>query len=46
MLSDSEAMGYGMIMAGIVIILLPTLLIFIAGQRQILSGALAGSIKG
>ncbi len=45
MLSDSEAMGYGMIMAGIVIILLPTLLIFVIGQRQILSGALAGSIK-
>ena len=46
MLSDSESMGYGMIMAGIVIILIPTIMIFIVGQRQILSGALAGSIKG
>ena len=46
MLSDSESMGYGMIMAGITMILLPSILIFIVGQKQILSGALAGSIKG
>ena len=46
MLSDVESMGYGMIMAGIVIILLPSMLIFIIGQRQILSGTLAGAIKG
>ena len=46
MLSDSEAMGYGMIMGGITMIMLPSILIFVVGQKQILSGALAGSIKG
>ena len=46
MLQDPEGLGYGMIMGGIVIILLPSLLIFIVGQKQILSGTLAGAIKG
>lgn len=46
MLSDSESMGYGMVMAGITIVLIPSISIFIVGQKQILSGALAGSIKG
>lgn len=46
MLQDPEGLGYGMIMGGIVIILLPSLLIFIVGQKQILSGTLTGAIKG
>ena len=46
MLQDPEGLGYGMIMGGIVIVLLPSLLIFIIGQKQILSGTLAGAIKG
>lgn len=46
MLQNAESLGYNMIMAGIVIVLIPSILIFVLGQKQILSGTLAGSIKG
>jgi len=35
-----------MIMAGITIVLIPSVLVFVVGQKQILSGTLSGAIKG
>jgi sn-glycerol 3-phosphate transport system permease protein len=46
MLQNSEAMAVNMVMAGITIILLPSVIIFFAGQRQILSDTFAGALKG
>ena len=46
MLYDREAASYNMIMAGITIVLIPSVLVFIIGQKQILSGTLSGAIKG
>lgn len=46
MLYDREAASYNMIMAGITIALIPSVLVFVVGQKQILSGTLSGAIKG
>ncbi len=46
MLYDREAASYNMIMAGITIVLIPSVLVFIIGQKQILSGTLSGAVKG
>lgn len=46
MLYDREAASYNMIMAGITIVLIPSVLVFVVGQKQILSGTLSGAIKG
>ena len=46
MLYDREAASYNMIMAGITLVLIPSVLVFIVGQKQILSGTLSGAIKG
>ena len=46
MLQNSEAIAVNMVMAGITIILLPSVFIFFIGQKQILSGAFTGAIKG
>ena len=46
MLQNSEALSVNLVMAGIVVVLLPSVIMFFLGQRQILSGAFAGAIKG
>jgi sn-glycerol 3-phosphate transport system permease protein len=46
MLKNSEFMETNLVMAGVTIILLPSILIFFIGQKQILSGAFSGSLKG
>ncbi len=46
MLQYSEAQSYGVIMAGIVLILIPSIFIFIAGQEQLVKGMTSGAIKG
>jgi sn-glycerol 3-phosphate transport system permease protein len=46
MLKNSEFMEINLVMAGVTIILLPSILIFFVGQKQILSGAFSGSLKG
>jgi len=46
MLKNSEFMEINLVMAGVTIILLPSVLIFFLGQKQILSGAFSGSLKG
>lgn len=46
MLQSSEAQAFGMILAGIIMIIIPSIVIFIVGQKQLIEGMTTGSIKG
>lgn len=46
MLQDQENIHYELIMAGVVIILIPTFALFILGNRQLIRGLTAGAVKG
>lgn len=46
MLNFSEEAAYGSTMAGAVLVLLPSLLVFAVAQKQIVKGMTAGSVKG
>ena len=45
-LNSSEGSAYGVIMAGAVIVLIPSLLVVIIFQKQIINGMVNGSVKG
>lgn len=45
MLKDRESTAFGPVMAGAVIALIPTVLIFILFQRKIVSGMMSGAVK-
>jgi sn-glycerol 3-phosphate transport system permease protein len=46
MLQFSENQSFGLIMAGIVMVLLPSIIIFIFGQKQLIEGMTSGAVKG
>ena len=46
MLQNSDAMAYGPVMGGTIMILIPSILVFILGQKTLISGLTAGSVKG
>ncbi|MDF2503288.1 carbohydrate ABC transporter permease [Clostridium sp.] len=46
MLQFAENQSFGLIMAGIVMVLLPSILIFIFGQKQLIEGMTSGAVKG
>lgn len=46
MLQFADGLSYGTICAGCVIVLLPTILIFIFGHQKMVTGITAGSVKG
>ncbi|MDG4657670.1 carbohydrate ABC transporter permease [Ectobacillus antri] len=46
MLQNAESQSYGVIMAGIVLVLIPSIFIFIIFQKQLVSGITTGSVKG
>lgn len=46
MLNFSEEAAYGATMAGAVIVLIPSIIIFIISQEQIVKGMTAGAVKG
>lgn len=46
MLQNADANAFGPIMAGIVMVLTPSILAFIVGQKQLVAGLTAGSVKG
>lgn len=46
MLNFSEEAAYGSTMAGAVLVLIPSLLVFVLSQKQIVKGMTAGSVKG
>ena len=46
MLQNQENLQFQLIMAGVVIILIPTFALFILGNRQLIRGLTAGAVKG
>ncbi len=46
LLQDEERFMYNTVMAGVVIVLVPTFALFIAGNRQLIRGLTAGAVKG
>jgi sn-glycerol 3-phosphate transport system permease protein len=46
MLQSAETQAFGMIIAGIIIILIPSILVFILGQKQLIDGMTSGAVKG
>ena len=46
MLQSAETQSFGMMLAGIIIILIPSIVIFIIGQKQLIDGMTSGSVKG
>lgn len=45
MLKDRESAIFGPVMAGVVVALIPTVLVFVLFQRKIVSGMMAGAVK-
>ncbi|MDR1107419.1 MAG: carbohydrate ABC transporter permease [Spirochaetaceae bacterium] len=45
-LKEAEAVDYGVVLAGSVLILIPAILVFIIGQRYLVRGMTAGAVKG
>jgi len=46
MLQSAETQSFGMMLAGIIIIIIPSIFIFIMGQKQLIDGMTSGSVKG
>lgn len=46
MLQFAEGSNYGVVLAGALLILLPSLIIFIIGQKALVEGMTAGAVKG
>lgn len=46
MLQSVEAQAFGVILAGIIIILIPSIFIFLIGQKQLIDGMTSGAVKG
>jgi sn-glycerol 3-phosphate transport system permease protein len=45
-LKEAEAVDYGIVLAGAVLILIPSVLVFIIGQEYLVKGMTAGAVKG
>lgn len=43
---DAEVTNYNLIMAGLTIVLIPTITVVVLGQRQLIGGLTAGAVKG
>ena len=46
LLQDEERFMFNVVMAGVVLVLLPTFALFIVGNRQLIRGLTAGAVKG
>lgn len=46
MLKDRESSIFGPVMAGVMVALIPTVLLFLVFQRKIVSGMMSGAVKG
>ncbi|HRI57082.1 MAG TPA: carbohydrate ABC transporter permease [Anaerolineae bacterium] len=46
LLQDEERFMFNIVMAGVVLVLLPTFILFIVGNRQLIRGLTAGAVKG
>ena len=46
MLQYSEGSSYGVVLAGAILILIPSVIVFMLGQKQLVKGMTAGVVKG
>ena len=46
MLQYSEGSSYGVVLAGAILILIPSVIVFMLGQKQLVKGMTAGAVKG
>ena len=46
MLQYSEGSNYSVVLAGAILILIPSVFIFLLGQKQLVKGMTAGAVKG
>ena len=46
MLNSVDSQSITMVIAGVVMVILPSLLIFIVGQKQLIRGMFSGAVKG
>lgn len=46
MLQDGEAAQYGPVMAGAMLVLIPSIIVFLVGQKQMVAGLTSGAVKG
>jgi len=46
MLQNADGQAFGIIMAGTTIVMIPSLLVFVLGQKTLISGLTAGAVKG
>lgn len=46
MLQAAEAIDYGIVLAGAILILIPAIAVFTVGQKQLISGMTSGAVKG
>ncbi len=46
LLQDEDRFAYNTVMAGVVLVLIPTFVLFIVGNRQLIRGLTAGAVKG
>ena len=46
LLQDEERFMFNTVMAGVVLVLVPTFVLFIVGNRQLIRGLTAGAVKG
>jgi len=46
MLQNIDSQSFGTVMAGIIMIILPSIIASIIGQKELVSGMTAGSVKG
>ena len=46
MLYDIDAVSLGLMMAGVVIVIVPSLSIFVFMNKQLINGLMAGAVKG
>jgi sn-glycerol 3-phosphate transport system permease protein len=46
MLQFEESLSWNLVMAGVILVLLPTIIMLVIGQRQLIKGLMAGAVKG
>ena len=46
MLQFAETQNIGLVFAGVIMIILPSIVIFIIGQKQLVKGITSGAVKG
>ncbi len=46
MLNNEDAQSITLMIAGVILVIIPSIAIFIAGQKQLIRGMFSGAVKG